>query len=770
MERLKQNEVRSTYDLAIKYSLQNGIPHILLAEIEDKQSLTKLIGFITDLEIVHASVCIDVYTTLNNLAYLASHKYRIVCGQPRQHYIHSLICIIRKFIHILKGSPQSFLQHVVNQKIGELSPKASALLLTRYKGLAYFESNDVEEKALIGRILTTDKVLDVDISPSEDFVICGYQTKGIELFSLSDFKSIWKIDDFAVERIYDYDVVTRCIVFHPLVNIIFPGQLDLVLNLKGKLETGPITCKKSPTKFSCCCFSHDNTKMATVWGKHLIVWNLLKGEKVVRLSCSTFSSLHSILFSGNDRFIVTADSWQFRVYDTKKSYRVKSRFVGKVPEYVVSTFNSDSWYSWRGLGDLGAIVRHDLKYQHFTTNFKIVPLNARAAVEFQAVMDSKTPMWFNKIGRSGNFFILSNRNALVLKHDDLNELKMLRITELTKNATLKQEYDKCLAESFVREESTIISADGRYIYTSSPYSGLNKSLLSSTQPGKSWKLVQVEHSITPLVSVTNGVFFVRRLRRNEEEFVGGIPELWNTDVTERLFSFPELTGTFRCFPVAEDLVACIMASQVCFFDVVKKEIVARTQLPGYNPSSLARYTCIVGVIACSIQYHVLFRGKTTLLLPQDTNVIDLSSRVFNNLAPTIEYITTACFSPSGKLLAFASDDNERLYILDILTLKIHCHIPLEMRESELKFLDEEHLLCEKYNKDCLFLIDAKTCDILTSINVGMDGYRWRSSICPKTGTILVFDLECKQLKVIKLWLPHQKDASELPESCCSSNA
>jgi hypothetical protein len=173
-------------------------------------------------------------------------------------------------------------------------------------------------------------------------------------------------------------------------------------------------------------------------------------------------------------------------------------------------------------------------------------------------MESKTPMWFQKIGRHGKFFILSNGRALVFKHNDMHELKILSIIELTQNSKLKQEYDKCLAESFVREESTIISADGRYIYTSSPYSGLYKSMLSSTQPSKSWKLVQVEHSNTPLVSVTNGVFFVRRPRKDEVEFVGGIPELWNADVTERLFSFPELTGTFRCLSVAEDLVACIV--------------------------------------------------------------------------------------------------------------------------------------------------------------------------------------------------------------------
>jgi hypothetical protein len=210
---------------------------------------------------------------------------------------------------------------------------------------------------------------------------------------------------------------------------------------------------------------------------------------------------------------------------------------------------------------------------------------------------------------------------------------------------------------------------------------------------------------------------------------------------------------------------------LCFFDIVKKEIVARTQLPECNPSSLARYTRTVGVIACGSQYHVLSREKTILLLLQDTNVVDLSSHVLSNLRPAVKRMNTACFSPSGGLLVFFSHRNKRLYILDILTLEIRSQIILEIRKSELKFVDEEHVLCEGYNKDCLLLINVKTCDILTSIDVDMDYSRWRFSVCLKTSTILVFDLQCKQFKVIKLWLPQQRqDASELLESCSSSNA
>jgi hypothetical protein len=184
--------------------------------------------------------------------------------------IKTLISIIRKFIYILKDIPQSFLQHVVDEKHEKLSSEATVLLMTRYRGLAYFDSEDDEENiksALIGRIFTKDRVLDVDISPSEDFLICAY-SEGVELFSLSTFKSLWKKDEFVVEMIYHppadlagiYYGIPPSIVFHPFKNVIFPGQLDRVFNLEGKFEPGPLTVEETNCKFTNCGFSHDIKK------------------------------------------------------------------------------------------------------------------------------------------------------------------------------------------------------------------------------------------------------------------------------------------------------------------------------------------------------------------------------------------------------------------------------------------------------------------------------------------------------------------------------
>ena len=677
-----------------------------------------------------------------------------------------LIMIIRKFFDILKYTPESFLQHVVNERIEGLSTKASALLMTRYKELAYFQSDDVEEIAFISRIMTRTKVVHVDISPLEDLVICEYQNKGIELFSLLNSKPLWKIDDIVAKRRKKLCVngkiidPPRCIVFHPLLNIIFPGQLNPVLNLRGKFESGPITCGKNCTKFVGCCFSHDKTKLVTQCDNLLMVWNLRDNEKIVTLSCQT--RLYSILFSGNDRYIATTEPQLFTVYDTENGYCKTERHCSSFPEVIVSTFKFDSWYC----SDFsGFIVKHDLTIRRFRTDYLLSPLNARAMVEFQAIMENENPMWFQKLGSRGNFFILGNGNVLFYKCNK-RELKIFQMTELIRGSALKQEYDKRrLTSFFLGKKNAIISENGKYIYTISPYFDSSNTILSSTRPGKSWKLVQVDHSITPLLSVTNGVLLIKR---NVE---GSTPELWNADLTECLFKFSELTGTFRCFSVTENLVACVLRSEVRFFDVFKKESIACTQLPQHNSSELSGYEHSDNIIACGRQYHVVYTKNQTTLLLQKKNVVDLSKkRVLINLRPSVQRIHTACFSLDGGLLAFSSGDNMSIHILDISTYKIRCNIPMHIRVQGLEFFDEEYLLCR--GSYCLCLIEAKTWDIISSIDVAVDYLvEWNFSVSRKTGEIVVCDRNCRTFQQFKLWLPHQRnDENELLESCSLTHA
>jgi hypothetical protein len=477
METLKQNEVSLTFDVPIVYAFQYGIQHMLEAEIKDLFCLTKLINNVIDLEILQASVCSDIYTTLSNLSRLESYNTcnSLICEETET-TMRTLISIIRKFTYILKDVPQSFLQHVVNENDKVLSSKAFALLMTRYRGLAYFEAVDKMEtnkNVLIGRILTRKEVLDIDISPSEDFLICGY-AKGVEFFSLPDFNPLWKIEDFIVERVAAvskldvYGTRHHCIVFHPGGSTIFPGQLTPVLNFEGEFESGRIVCKEVHNKFTSCCFSHDHTKMVTNYAVHMTVWNLLENKKIVSLSCR--SELLSVLFSANDRFIGTTNIQELCVYDTENRYSMVSRSCGVNLAILVSTFSSDSWYAFESFGKSeqkivkNEIVKYDLTVKRERECvFGRLPGNARAAAEIQAADERNDYFWFNKVGYGpGSIFILSNESILISELFK-KEIKLFRLTEVIEISNkIKQAKNWPSLPIFAKVFS--VSVNGRYFY------------------------------------------------------------------------------------------------------------------------------------------------------------------------------------------------------------------------------------------------------------------------------------------------------------------
>jgi hypothetical protein len=215
-----------------------------------------------------------------------------------------------------------------------------------------------------------------------------------------------------------------------------------------------------------------------------------------------------------------------------------------------------------------------------------------------------------------------------------------------------------------------------------------------------------------------------------------------------------------------------METQVCFFNVVKKAIVARTPFPEHILVLSRKHEHEkIEVVACSSLYHVLMRNTKSTYLLQYANSVDLMSCVFNNILRKFGmFINAACFSPNGQSLAFCFS-RETLYIVDIATLNIRGKIFLnsvDRIQLQLEFVDEEHLLCEGYH-DRLCLINVKTCDILTCISLGLSRCDpWGVFACRNTVGIIVYSYEYRKFKRIKLWLPQQReDENELLEcSCC----
>ncbi len=235
VKKLDEMKKRGVGDLAktsaaIKYSIKYLSPHMLNGLKGPGMFECFVSNYVADLEVVFASVCVNVDLTLNNISNLTNHEaYKSVSANTRA-TVDRLFSIIKRFVFLLRDYPQIFLQNVVNVGERELSLKASSLLQTRYKDIIYLEFVEKNRKndALESRCLLSGKISGIDMSPNQDYVVCCYKDGGIELFSLATGKSEWKMHDFKVDPpnlpllpdyiIDDPCMLRHCVVFHPREN------------------------------------------------------------------------------------------------------------------------------------------------------------------------------------------------------------------------------------------------------------------------------------------------------------------------------------------------------------------------------------------------------------------------------------------------------------------------------------------------------------------------------------------------------------------------
>ena len=422
---IKQKEAPDVNDPATLYALQHGVSHMLKAEIKTLQVMKKWLREVTDLETVHVSVCNDVYTTLNNFVSITNWR-RWSEMEEMHEMIETLITLIRNFIKISNNVPQSFLKFVADENIAELSSKANVLLFTRYRK---FESEG------ISYLLSDKKIACVDISEAENYLVCGYKNGSVEMFSLSDFKPLWKINKVVAEQNMTSALhgISRFVVFHPFNNYIFPGNLDHVLNFKGNFESWPLKlAEESDTTFSNCCFSPEKRKLVTYYQNHLTVWNVFDKDSsfsITSFSCQ--SELYSMLFSANGHFLATTNIDGFYVYDTRDNYTLISNGFHQDHKVLISTFNSDSWYckdESKMQQEEIDIVKYDLKRESVSKGFRSLPMNAKAAKECQELMKSNVSTLTDKLN-DHSFFALKDNRILAFRYGE-SELKLFKLTDM----------------------------------------------------------------------------------------------------------------------------------------------------------------------------------------------------------------------------------------------------------------------------------------------------------------------------------------------------
>ena len=741
LDELKQKGVskKRVSSVVVRYALKYWIPH-MLEGLEDAEKLEGFVdSYLIDLEVLFASVFLDVNVALISLRSLESHEISKDTSASARESVKKLYSLIQKFASSLQMYPQTFLQNVVNESEEQLSSKASDLLRTRYRDIFYFQldEHDRQNDAVEARCYLSGTIRSIDVSPNNDYVVCGYAGGGIELFSLATGMSEWKKEDFVPFPILYYHILPHQVVFHPREKLILPGRLDKVLTLQGKFTAGPFHCDEDSSEFSNCCFTLDGSRMVTNNDNGLFVWNVYNGRRERSISCHPLRSL-SFAASGNLLATIDIDS-VFSVYDVTNDYKVNYRRLERSwAAEIVSPFHHNSWLCFVNYGL--KLVSHDLVFASFFGSIVTMPFpgNDRSSLEFQRFLRHRKESWLSKISSrypGSRYFSIGGKYLLLFSRG----VSIMRLISIEGLAQTKQSL------SYVKKRVLInISLNGDFVYLSNLWT---KNFTLCKLPSQDKYSRPLTNKFNFLV-VRDGVIFY-------SEGHACIPELWNSDVTECLSSFDQLNGTMNCLSVSDEVIACVCDQtarkcRIIFFNVSTKEIVKEMSISENGASKFDMVVC-----ACSIKYHVLTKYFYETFLWTDGEKMDWWKDVFYQVSPKCS-ICDSQFSPDGNKLAICYNDSNKISIFDIASEIFQAQIAAVgsrvYRYLVIKFFDNENLLyCSVDNM--LYCINTNSREILTCLDIGYEA--GKISVCRKRNIVCVGFLYSKNFKLVTVCPPRR---------------
>ena len=710
--------------VVVSYALKYWISH-MLEGLEDAEKLEGFVDrYLIDLEVMFATVFVDINVILINLRSLESHNISEDMSTSARELVKKLYSLIQKFAFSLQKYPQTFLQNVVNEGEEQLSSKASDLLRTRYRDIFYFQldEHDRQNDAVEARCHLSGTIQSIDVSPNNDYVVCGYKDGGIELFSLATGMSEWKKEDFVVPFHPLYICIfPHQVVFHPRENLILPGRLDKVLTLQGEFTAGPFHCDEDSSEFSNCCFTVDGSRMVTNNDNGLFVWNVYNGRRERSISCHP---LRSLSFAASGDLLATTDIDNvFSVYDLTNDYRVNDRRIESEWRVdIVCPFDHNSWLCCVDF-EL-KLVNDDLVLSSDFGFLSDIPLpgNDRSLRELQRFLRHPEESWLSKVfarypTSTCRYFLIGDKYVLLFSCD-VSIMCLFSIENLAQTEQSASNGNECVVIN--------ISLNGDFVYLSN----------DSTENFTLCKLPSRDKYSRPLTNkfnflvVRDGVIFYSKGN-------ACIPELWNIDVTQCLSSFDQLTDTMDCLSVSDEVIACVCNQtarkcRIIFFNVSTKEIVKEMIVSENIPSRM-------DVRACSIKYHVLtqrFEPFGTFLW-KDGEKMDWWKDVFYQVS-TEHYIYNSQFSPDGNKLAICFYYSNKIWIFDIASQVVQAQIATDWPgwhgSLVLKFFDNENLLYSSVD-NMLYCINTNSCEILTCLDIGYEA--GKISVCRKRNIVCV---------------------------------
>ncbi|XP_046858024.1 uncharacterized protein LOC124451455 isoform X2 [Xenia sp. Carnegie-2017] len=653
--------------VTVRYSVKYWLHHAL--KISDNNDLVKNVcKYLIDLKILFASVWIDADLTLENYFLINEHDVYFHLPKETRPLFNDIYVVLTWQCSC--DDKEEFLQNVLDNVNG-LASQASNLLKKRFKDLPYIEN--FETGFVKARLFRLERKLEsLDVSRKHDYVVCGYRTNVVQLFSLRTNKCLW-IKNMR-SQLKEAENIRCCVVFHPFENLIFASQLDNVMNIKGKICPSPFHCDDSTSKFfTNKCFSKDKDTMVTSYKDILTVWDVEKGEK--KQAFTLHNNVTSLCFSKSESILGLTEEKEeeegeekrvvFRIYDLSKGYETFV-FSHNMPAglYIMSSIGDNSWCCKSGK-ELFIVNPNGEKLTNFSGKSVydyLYPLDP---------FDNIIPNYFFPHKYEKHFFcLLNDDNVLVFGKKFYRYVFLVTRTHLTTDVKYGSE----------------ICTNGNFLYQFNDFEersqGKSNLIIKNLNTGDTFVRKCL---LKDMLAVKNAVILHREY---------DIPELWSNDLTNLLYSFDELKKTMKILSVSDVLIACQTADSVVFFNIENK-----------REEFALNFETHVSVLACSVKFHVFAQvyveNKKTYSLWCGENLVDGWEDIFQHQIRSVDY---AEFSPlADKLMVLRY--YHFLHVYDVKDKQIIYIVTGDKVDGNIAFLDSRYIIHE--GTDTLWLIDTR---------------------------------------------------------------
>ena len=546
-----------------RYALYHGAYHMLHEGVKREphklDELTK--AYIIDLEVVYAKTFVNSTVAADDLLWLNEQGIFTLLSKDNQSIVDTLLFLLRRNLRLLRNTPRTFLQTILNQGGKVLTVEASNLLRNKYPEIPYMEvvHKETQQEGVVARFECSSWVICLDVSPQLDYMVCECDDRMLQLWSLHTGRLVWtrpivvkksfkRIGSIVWRKLPSVGVLSlfRSVVFHPTKECILPGILSQAYTMDGDLKPLFPGCN---CRFSVCSISGDKTKILTNClesSKCLVLWSLENGSEVDRILED--EDILSFAWSGDGRLLaISHSSGVISLYDVMPNFRKLTK-IATSKVYNMVKFSPDH--------------RFILCVGKVRTCLKVVK---EANNRFSLTIVSHDSQNFESFNDCGFLFgdLIANKRYLIFELTfGPDNQRLLR----SHRREIEMVYTKCSNrnDQGVASKPTgiALSLDGQTVFVASITSVTAYDVSSGKLKAEinDWCILH-----RPLCPVRGGVLIVT----NESTV-----ELWSGNLAKRIKTWTNLPGVKQLIPISEERVAVVSKVDVKVLDTSSGKVVS----------------------------------------------------------------------------------------------------------------------------------------------------------------------------------------------------